>query len=633
MVPAEAGRRTGTWLQIDAGDKNERVQIRTVVNMQLSLSHLGYLPGSPKTLTLLAEGNEGLPETVPFFLRQNCLRLPRQRPDVEGFSERFPAPYDLLKGQLAPVPPSAVFYRGELRRSATRWGTLWQADFSDFTTPGSYQVETDSQISPPFAIRECIYDRIILGYLTFLNAQRCGCAVFGVHDACHLDDGILDVDGSPHDATGGWHDAGDFRKWLAFTLPHIEALLCIREHCEEGLQQGGMATDALLEELRWRNRFFHRMLAPSGQVYEDVAGGRAPAGTHLSYEHDWWFENHPGCFGDASDNRWTDNVAGSGDERMVRTTYNPLVQWSFVQMQARAALHLRSSEARECAAMARRSADYGTRRGHDGRTLFLAAELRARLEMRLLPDASDDGPILTIAQRLLDRQALHRDGLAGFFLEDETAGDAFRSIAFAADPVFALLRLWELRSRFDSYALAEPARTAVIAYVERYLLADSTSNPFGLTPYGVYANPTHRERQLFRDGGGDYGVRTFMHPFNAQGIVHGTSSVLMAHAHLLARGAVLLDQPHWRPAAERLLHWVLGHNTCNRSLFTGIGYRQPVGYSFRTPQLPEAMFVGFIGRPDDTPYLEQSTAIEWNTLEYWSVPYQQAAQAAVWLRC
>jgi hypothetical protein len=265
--------------------------------------------------------------------------------------------------------------------------------------------------------------------------------------------------------------------------------------------------------------------------------------------------------------------------------------------------------------------------------LFLAAELRARLEMRILHEAADDsGPLLAVAQRLLDRQVMHRDGLAGFFLEEETAKDAFRSIAFAADPAFALLRLWELRSRFDSDALAEQARTAVIEYVERYLLADSTSNPFSLTPYGVYPNPPHPERQLFRDAGAGYGIRTFMHPFNAQGIVHGTSSVLMAHAHLLARGAVLLDRPQWRPAAERLLHWCLGHNMCNRSLFTGIGYRQPVGYSFRVPQLPEAMVVGFIGRPDDTPYLEESTAIEWNTLEYWSVPYQQAAQAAVWLR-
>jgi hypothetical protein len=388
-----------------------------------------------------------------------------------------------------------------------------------------------------------------------------------------------------------------------------------------------------LEELRWGNRFFHRMVAPSGQVYEDVAGGRAPAGSDLTYEKHWWFENHPGCFGDASDNRWTDNVPLSGDERVVRTSYNPLVQWSFVQMQARVARHLPVGEAQACIVLARRAADYGTRRGHDGRTLFLAAELRARLEMLLLRgNEKDPGDVPALAMRLLQRQRLRKDGLSGFFLEDDAGTDAFRSIAFTAEPVLALLRLWELRSRLQCAALAEEAREAVIRYVEGYLLADSISNPFSLTPYGVYLNPPHPERQLFRDAGAGVGVRTFMHPFNSQGIVHGTNSVLMTHAHLLARGAALMGRPHWRAAAELLLHWCLGHNTSNRSLVTGIGYRQPVGYSFRIPQLPEAMFVGFIGRPDDSPYLEESTAIEWNTLEYWSVPYQQAAQAAVWLR-
>jgi len=604
------------------------------MTMQLSLSHLGYQPTSPKTLTLVAGDAQGLPDRIPFYLRQNCLRLPRDTPRAAaGFSARFPAPYDLLQGKLLLDATSPLLYQNELRRMETRWGTLWQADFSDFSTPGSYQIEIDEQISPPFAIRERIYDRIILGYLTFLKSQRCGCSIFGIHDACHLDDGVLDVDGSTYEATGGWHDAGDFRKWLAFTLPHIEALLTIQERCGEDLQLGGQPPDAVLEELRWGNRFFHRMIATSGQVYEDVAGGSAPVGSGLSYERHWWFENHPGCFGDASDNRWTDNIPDSGDERMVRTTYNPLVQWSFVQMQARAARHLPSRESHACHMLLRRAADYGTQRGHDGRTLFVAAELRARLEMLFVSDENEEvSRILTLAQQLLQRQVIGDDGLAGFFVEDDAATDAFRSIAFAVEPAFALLRLWELRSRLPSAAPANRAREAVIAYVERYLLADSASNPFRLTPYGVYMHPPEPGRQLFRDAGAGYGVRTFMHPFNAQGIVHGTSSVLMAHAHLLARGAVLLDRPNWRPAAERLLHWCLGHNTCNRSLFSGIGYRQPVGYSFRIPQLLEAMVVGFIGRPDDSPYLEQSTAIEWNTLEYWSVPYQQAAQAASWLR-
>jgi hypothetical protein len=603
------------------------------MSMQLSLSHLGYRPSSPKTLTLVGGDVHTLPDRIPFYLRQNCLRLPRDTPHVNGFSARFPAPYDLLQGRLALDGDSPVLYKSELRRAETRWGTLWQADFSDFRSAGSYQIEIDDQVSPPFAIREGVYDRIVLGYLTFLKAQRCGCPIFGVHEACHLDDGVLDTDGSTYAATGGWHDAGDFRKWMAFTLPHIEALLTIEEHYGADLQAGGVGSETVLEELRWGNRFFHRMIAESGQVYEDVAGGRAPSGMDLSYERDWWFENHPGCFGDASDNRWTDNVAGSGDERRVRTTYNPLVQWSFVQMQAQASRHLSFAESLDCLNVAKRAADYGNRRGHDGRTLFLAAELRARLEMLVVSkEDADVDRTMTLAQSLFRRQVLDKQGLAGFFLEDDRGSDAFRSVAFTAAPAFALLRLWELRSRLPYAALADQAREAVMAYVERYLLADSTSNPFALTPYGVYAEPQQPDRQTFRDAGEGYGVRTFMHPFNAQGIVHGTSSVLMAHAHLLARGAAILHCPQWRPAAERLLHWCLGHNTCNRSLFSGIGYRQPVGYSFRIPQLPEAMMVGFIGRPDDSPYLEESTAIEWNTLEYWSVPYQQAAQAACWLR-
>jgi hypothetical protein len=237
----------------------------------------------------------------------------------------------------------------------------------------------------------------------------------------------------------------------------------------------------------------------------------------------------------------------------------------------------------------------------------------------------------TAARRLMQRQARRSEGLSGYFTEADAA-DGFRSIAFAADPALTLLRLWELRSRLQNPQVAQQARTALADYIEHYLLADTVSNPFALTPYGVYIDLPHRDRQVFRDAGNGHGVRTFMHPFNSQGIVHGASSVLMSHAHLLARAAVVFHEPSWRGPAERLLHWCLGHNVLNRSLFSGIGYRQPVGYSFRIPQIPEAMVTGFIGRPDDSPYLEESTAIEWNTLEYWSIPILQAAQTACWLR-
>ena len=223
----------------------------------------------------------------------------------EGFSQRFPAPYDLMRGNLLPAIGTPPLYKGELQKTSSPWGAIWQADFTQFKTPGSYQIETDWQISPPFAIRPRIYDRIVAGYLAFLRAQRCGCAIFGVHDACHLDDGILDSDGSPLQVTGGWHDAGDFRKWLAFTLYHVDALLTLHENLGNDLASGGYPPNSLLEEVAWGNEFFHRMITSEGQVYEDVAGGSAPAGSGFTYQSHWWFENHPGCYGDAGDNRWT----------------------------------------------------------------------------------------------------------------------------------------------------------------------------------------------------------------------------------------------------------------------------------------------------------------------------------------
>jgi len=52
--------------------------------------------------------------------------------------------------------------------------------------------------------------------------------------------------------------------------------------------------------------------------------------------------------------------------------------------------------------------------------------------------------------------------------------------------------------------------------------------------------------------------------------VHGTSSVA------LAKAGSIFDDSDWKRLAERQIQWSVGHNTHNRSLYTGIGYRQPV---------------------------------------------------------
>ena len=588
--------------------------------MQLSLSHLGYRCKSPKRLTLCpGHDRDKLPDRIPFYLRQNCFRMPRERIEPEGFSKRFPCPFDLMIGKLIPEAGS-FFYQGELAKLESRWGTFWQADFSDFTSPGSYQIETDYQISPPFMITDSVYDRLARGFLTYLTAQRCGCEVPGVHPACHLDDGGLDTGGSYWSATGGWHDAGDFRKWLALTQGNLEALVHIAKTGHPAF------CDAACEEIRWGNRFFHQMITGEGQVYEDVGGGSAPPELNRVYEEHWWFENHPGCYADASDNRWTDNRLHSGDERMVRTTYNPQIQFAFVQLQMQCSQVLPDADGVICRGLAESAWKYGHQRGHDGRTLFVAQELLAALE---LPELAGIGLIRSLANQLLSRQETRDMGINGFFYEKDRT-DAYRSIAYAGHPAWALLRLVELAPH-GLEAEVVRSREAVRRYCEGYLVADAGSNPFALTPYGIFITPENPDRQTFRKAGEGLWIRSFMHPFNAQGVVPGTSSVAISHAAVLAKAAALFGVPAWQALAEQQLQWTLGHNTLNRSLYNGIGYRQPAAYGFRVTQIPDGTVTGFIGRPDDTPYLEESFAIEWNTLEIWDVPYAHAINAISWL--
>ena len=94
------------------------------------------------------------------------------------------------------------------------------------------------------------------------------------------------------------------------------------------------------------------MMAPDGQIWEDLAGGNFKPG--LILEKDWWFENHPGCNADNSGGRYTDNRPSSGDERTIRTTYNPAVQFMFVRTQCQVASNRSSANTGEDSALPHR---------------------------------------------------------------------------------------------------------------------------------------------------------------------------------------------------------------------------------------------------------------------------------------
>ena len=101
-------------------------------------------------------------------------------------------------------------------------------DFSDIEREAMYQVSVGDELSVPFFIRPNAWRRTLPKAVGYYRYQRCGVEVPNVHPACHLDDALLLDNGQHVDVTGGWHDAGDLRKWMDATMMNGLALLRLR---------------------------------------------------------------------------------------------------------------------------------------------------------------------------------------------------------------------------------------------------------------------------------------------------------------------------------------------------------------------------------------------------------------------
>jgi endoglucanase len=104
----------------------------------------------------------------------------------------------------------------------------FHADFDPLVRPGRYRLRlADGRLSPPFSIGRDIYPRLIPLILRFFEVQCCGDTHPALHDPCHLDDGLIvggPRSGQRMDATGGWHDAGDYLKFVE-TASFVTALM------------------------------------------------------------------------------------------------------------------------------------------------------------------------------------------------------------------------------------------------------------------------------------------------------------------------------------------------------------------------------------------------------------------------
>ncbi len=163
--------------------------------------------------------------TIPsnkIYIRANQVGyLPDDMKTAVVFSEN---PIYAKKFSVKDFNGGKVVLIDELQKSDFNYGDFkygYIADFSKIVRPGKYLISVDGSDSFPFKIGKNIYNNVVDSLMQFFREQRCGPTDPILHGVCHLYDVSRLIGDNSHpggvDVTGGWHDAGDYIKFLSTT--------------------------------------------------------------------------------------------------------------------------------------------------------------------------------------------------------------------------------------------------------------------------------------------------------------------------------------------------------------------------------------------------------------------------------
>ncbi|HYG57039.1 MAG TPA: glycoside hydrolase family 9 protein [Symbiobacteriaceae bacterium] len=223
--------------------------------VEIAVNQVGYLPLAPKVATVIVAG--GVPQGKPA------------------------AAFDVVRADTGKAVYSGTL-KGPVEEPESSGGPAWLADFSGLKAEGTYTVQIKGGgESAPFRIAANIYSDIFQLSARSYNLQRCGTALNDAltglkHDACHLQPSVLDQDRSAAlDTTGGWHDAGDYGKYIPPAAITVGQLLMLVEFMP---QTGGLALEGttLLDEVRYELQWMLKMQRSDGAVYHKVTTEQFP---------------------------------------------------------------------------------------------------------------------------------------------------------------------------------------------------------------------------------------------------------------------------------------------------------------------------------------------------------------------
>jgi endoglucanase len=181
---------------------------------------------------------------------------------------------------------------GETVANADTEEKLTILDFSAVTTPGEYCLDIPGLgRSAAFRVGEDVYNEPFRVAMGGMYLWRCGTAVSltyrgqtFIHGACHLNDAFLDYVGGGHvrhESIKGWHDAGDFNKYVVNAGFTLGVMLQAWEQFGERIKtialpipEHGNGTPDFLSEIRWELDWLLTMQMEDGRVYHKLSTPR-----------------------------------------------------------------------------------------------------------------------------------------------------------------------------------------------------------------------------------------------------------------------------------------------------------------------------------------------------------------------
>lgn len=232
-------------------------------------------------------GNPGMAAEVPApGVRLNTVGYPSQMAKLATVSG---APEGVADFAVLDTATGDIVFEGELgapRDFPDTREILRLADFSELTEPGRYQLQVANGLtSPVFRIGDDVLNDSLRLVMMGFYGQRCGMAVELSHDGetfrhgpCHLHDGYLDHwngerKGDHKAGTGGWHDAGDYGKYVVnagfangLLLTAWEQFNDRLRHLELPIPESGDDMPDFLDELRYNLEWVLKMQFEDGRV-------------------------------------------------------------------------------------------------------------------------------------------------------------------------------------------------------------------------------------------------------------------------------------------------------------------------------------------------------------------------------